>query len=231
MVDEANSPNQGFGACPESDSTASFSSSSSTNNGRPERGRKSVLNKKIMAKRYEIHEPVKKLILGHYKSGKGYKTISKIVHVKPNSVGNIVRKYKKMGTVKNLPRKGRPAKTTQRIDREIIRKVEQDRGLSAPELAKDLQTDHGQMMVWGSFAWSGVGKLEFIDGKMRKEVFADILKRKPRSGAKSAVLSRTFIFQQDGDPKHTSKLTTEWLKKSSMKMLDWVPQSTDLNPI
>ncbi|XP_065663017.1 uncharacterized protein LOC136085621 [Hydra vulgaris] len=96
-----------------------------------------------MAKRYEIHDSVKKLILGHYKSGKGYKTISKIVHVKPNSVGNIIRSYKKMGTVKNLPRKERPAKTTQRIDREIIRKVEQDRELSAPKFAKDLQTDHG----------------------------------------------------------------------------------------
>lgn len=87
------------------------------------------------------------------------------------------------------------------------------------------------MMVWGSFAWSGVGELEFIDGIMTKEVYTDILKRKLRSSARSAGLSRNFIFQQDGDPKHTSKLATEWLKKNSIKMLDWVPQSPDLNPI
>ncbi|XP_065658518.1 uncharacterized protein LOC136083038 [Hydra vulgaris] len=172
-----------------------------------------------MAKRYEIHESVKKLILGHYKGGKGYKTISKIVNIKC--------------TVINLPRKGRPAKTTLCVDREMIRKVEQDRRLSASKLAKYLHTDHGitvnpqtvrnrlknqgfvgrvapkkpflsRMMVWGSFAWSGVGELEFIDVIMTKE---------------------------DGDPKNTSKLATEWVKKNSIKMLDWVPQSPDLNPI
>ncbi|KAK3565776.1 hypothetical protein QTP86_015039, partial [Hemibagrus guttatus] len=36
---------------------------------------------------------------------------------------------------------------------------------------------------------------------------------------------------QDNDPKHTSKSTSEWLKKNKMKTLEWPRQSLDLNPI
>ncbi|MGL4704884.1 MAG: transposase, partial [Enterococcus faecalis] len=38
-------------------------------------------------------------------------------------------------------------------------------------------------------------------------------------------------MQQDNDPKHTSKSTSEWLKKNKIKALEWPSQSPDLNPI
>ncbi|KAK3517578.1 hypothetical protein QTP70_012564 [Hemibagrus guttatus] len=44
-------------------------------------------------------------------------------------------------------------------------------------------------------------------------------------------LKRTWVLQQDNDPKHTSKSTSEWLKKNKMKALEWPSQSPDLNPI
>ncbi|KAK3526009.1 hypothetical protein QTP70_012796 [Hemibagrus guttatus] len=43
--------------------------------------------------------------------------------------------------------------------------------------------------------------------------------------------TRTWVLQQDNDPKHTSKSTSEWLKKNKMKTLEWPSQSPDLNPI
>ncbi|KAK3539656.1 hypothetical protein QTP70_011105 [Hemibagrus guttatus] len=44
-------------------------------------------------------------------------------------------------------------------------------------------------------------------------------------------MKRTWVLQQDNDPKHTSKSTSEWLKKNKMKTLEWPSQSPDLNPI
>ena len=38
-------------------------------------------------------------------------------------------------------------------------------------------------------------------------------------------------FQQDNDPKHTSKLAKKWFKNQEFKVLLWPAQSPDLNPI
>ncbi len=38
-------------------------------------------------------------------------------------------------------------------------------------------------------------------------------------------------MQQDNDPKHTSKPTSEWLKKNKFKVLEGPSQNPDLNPI
>ncbi|ORD97438.1 TC1A [Hepatospora eriocheir] len=36
---------------------------------------------------------------------------------------------------------------------------------------------------------------------------------------------------QDNDPKHTSRLVSNWLDEKEIQVLDWPPQSPDLNPI
>jgi transposase len=40
-----------------------------------------------------------------------------------------------------------------------------------------------------------------------------------------------FIFQQDNDPKHTSKLAKRFFEEKNIELLPWAPQSPDLNPI
>ena len=40
-----------------------------------------------------------------------------------------------------------------------------------------------------------------------------------------------IIFQQDCNSKHTAKSVQDWLDKQPFDILDWPPQSPDLNPI
>ena len=42
---------------------------------------------------------------------------------------------------------------------------------------------------------------------------------------------RPLIFQQDGAPCHTSVSTGRWLTRHQVTVMDWPPQSPDLNPI
>jgi len=40
-----------------------------------------------------------------------------------------------------------------------------------------------------------------------------------------------IIFQHDNDPRHKAKSVQEWLGKQLFEVLEWPPQSPDLNPI
>ena len=42
---------------------------------------------------------------------------------------------------------------------------------------------------------------------------------------------RNFIFQQDNDPNHISKLAKKWIENHKIEVLAWPSQSSDLNHI
>ncbi|KAK3522939.1 hypothetical protein QTP86_009710 [Hemibagrus guttatus] len=72
----------------------------------------------------------------------------------------------------------------------------------------------GSVMVWGCFDASGPGSLAVINGTMNSAVYQKILKENVRPSVCDLKLKRTWVLQQDNDPKHTSKSTSEWLKKT-----------------
>ncbi|KAK3554864.1 hypothetical protein QTP86_000902 [Hemibagrus guttatus] len=78
---------------------------------------------------------------------------------------------------------------------------------------------------------TGPGRLAVINGTMNSAVYQKILKENVRPSVCDLKLKRTWVLQQDNDPKHTSKSTSEWLKKNKMKTLEWPSQSSDINPI
>ena len=87
-------------------------------------------------------------------------------------------------------------------------------------------------MRWGCFAASGTGSLDRITGIMKSENYQEILERNVLPSVRKLGLSqRSWVFQQDNDPKHTSKSTREWFKRKKWTVLKWPAMSPDLNPI
>ncbi|KAG2457255.1 TC1A transposase, partial [Polypterus senegalus] len=89
----------------------------------------------------------------------------------------------------------------------------------------------GSIMLWPCFSAAGTGRLVAIEVKMNAVKYRDILDKNLLQSAKDLRLGRRFIFQQDNDPKHTAKITKEWLHNNSVTVLEWPSQSPDLNPI
>jgi hypothetical protein len=81
------------------------------------------------------------------------------------------------------------------------------------------------IMVWSCFAASG------LDGKMISQVYQDILQEDVSISVRQLKLNRSWVMQQDNDPKCKSKSTAEWLQQKKMRLLDGPSQSPDLNLI
>ena len=77
----------------------------------------------------------------------------------------------------------------------------------------------------------GLGLLAIIDGTMNSGLNQQILHENVRASVCELKLNRKWVMQQDDDPKHKSKSTTEWLKQKRFGVLEWPSQSPDLNPI
>ena len=88
-----------------------------------------------------------------------------------------------------------------------------------------------KVMVWGCFAYGGVGNLYRIQGIMMKEDYHHILSRHMVPSARALFPRNNFLFQQDNDPKHTAMLNKAYLVNKGIQVLPWPAQSPDLNPI
>lgn len=92
----------------------------------------------------------------------------------------------------------------------------------------------GSVMIWRCFAGTSVGDLVKIDGILRKEGYKNILQHNVvPSGLR--LVGEKFTFQHDNDPKHTAKICRDYLhekeEEGSLTVMEWPPQSPDLNPI
>ncbi|KAL1944863.1 hypothetical protein VTO73DRAFT_2483 [Trametes versicolor] len=97
---------------------------------------------------------------------------------------------------------------------------------------KRMQGGGGSVMVWGCITSKGVGRLHRIEGIMDAKKYCTILEEALLGTLQDHHLNpRTFIFQQDNDRKHTSKLAQRWFDNQNILLLPWPSSSPDMNII
>lgn len=86
------------------------------------------------------------------------------------------------------------------------------------------------IMIWGCMRHAGVGLISQIKGLMDAKMYVSILHGTFIPFCRNH-LPLDFIFQQDNDPKHNSKLAKNWFEENAFTVIKWPPYSPDLNPI
>uniref|UniRef100_A0AAQ6IDY6 Sleeping Beauty transposase HTH domain-containing protein n=1 Tax=Anabas testudineus TaxID=64144 RepID=A0AAQ6IDY6_ANATE len=77
-------------------------------------------------------------VVDMHQPGKGYKAISKALGLQRTTVRAIIHKWRKLGTVVNLPRSDRPTKITPGVQRRLIQEVIKEPRTTAKELQASL---------------------------------------------------------------------------------------------
>ncbi len=85
--------------------------------------------------------------------------------------------------------------------------------------------------VWGCFSAHAVGRIHLVEGIMESNQYVNILRTQLVTSAFELYEDSNWIFQQDNDPKHTSRVTKAFMAEASINLLPWPSQSPDLNPI
>lgn len=90
----------------------------------------------------------------------------------------------------------------------------------------------GSLMMWSCISVHGPGYITKIEGNMDSDLYIKIIEEDyDQTLVDFGLENQDVIFQQDNDPKHKSKKTTQWLADQQIKVLDWPPFSPDMNPI
>ena len=85
--------------------------------------------------------------------------------------------------------------------------------------------------VWACFCANGVGRIHVFTENLDSELYKNILQEHLLDTKKKYWPNQQWYFQQDNDPKHTSRLVQGWIASKGIDTIDWPPYSPDLNPI
>ena len=108
-----------------------------------------------------------------------------------------------------------------------------DAGFSSKLVRPTVKFGGGSIMIWGCMTYAGLGNMHEVEGKMNADQYIQILDQSllPTMRSMRAFPFEKLIFQQDNDPKHTSKKALKWIRDQGLELMKWPSQSPDLNPI
>lgn len=105
-----------------------------------------------------------------------------------------------------------------------------------PEYCVHKQAHPVKLNVWACFCAAGQGYCHIFNETMDKQMYKGILNTNLIPSARlhfslDPPHVQQWHFLQDNDPKHKSRVVTEWLHNNGISTIDFPPYSPDLNPI
>lgn len=87
--------------------------------------------------------------------------------------------------------------------------------------------------LWGCFSKKGFGVLHLFTDNLNASKMVKIYEKAllPTATRQFITKNEDWILQEDNDPKHRSRLCTDWKRENGIITLDWPSQSPDANPI
>jgi hypothetical protein len=87
--------------------------------------------------------------------------------------------------------------------------------------------------LWSAIHPTGVSDLVLIEGNLTAVQYVEILGRAliPLYDHYENRRHAFLYFQQDNDPKHTSRLAKQWFKDNDITVFPWPAKSPDISPI
>ena len=85
---------------------------------------------------------------------------------------------------------------------------------------------NGSIMAWACFSANGPGPLIKLTGNVDRFAYIDLI-----DTVVAPYLGEDMIFQHDNAPVHKARDVKDFLKEKNINVMDWPPQSPDLNPI
>ena len=91
-----------------------------------------------------------------------------------------------------------------------------------------------KLNIWGCITKDSVGPIFIFTKNMNAIDYVNILKNNLSLNyynKEIAVCNSNLIYQQDNDPKHTSKIATQYFETNQIIKIDWPAYSPDMNII
>lgn len=93
-----------------------------------------------MGKAKDLSKDLREKVVELYKTGKGYKKISKELRMLISSVQTLIKKWKMRGSVETKQRSGRPTKISATTARKIVRDAKKNPQIASGEIQGSLRT-------------------------------------------------------------------------------------------